>query len=96
MLEPAYFDQAVAQWRRDPLVLTGEIVLADCAADLFKHFGRLARKVRTSPSRRVKRRCPHPVSTMKVSSSSASRWEAHHLPLFLSQYVADQIGPCSR
>ena len=42
MPEPRRLDEAAAQWRRGLLVLAGEIVFAQCAADLLEHLGRLA------------------------------------------------------
>src|ERR1700736_1938967 len=41
--EPRRFDHAAALRCRHLLVLAGEIIFADRAADLLDHFGRLAR-----------------------------------------------------
>ena len=91
MPEPGRLDHAAAQWCRRLLVLAGEIVFADRAADLLEHRQRLARRVQglALPPRedsRPRQRIDH----MRLVRLGDRR-KAHDVPILLRQHVADQI-----
>jgi hypothetical protein len=62
MPEPGGLDHAAAQWCWHLLVLAGEIVLADRAADLLEHRQDSRTGCSGSPCRRAKMRGPAKVS----------------------------------
>jgi hypothetical protein len=96
MPEPRRLDEAAAQWRRRLLVLAGEIVFADRPADLLEHRRGLALWVqRLAPPPGKAPRPPHRVDRVRLVLLGDRR-EAHDLPIFLGQHVADRSCSCSR
>ena len=91
MFEPRPLNEAAAQWRRGLLVLAGEIIFADRAADLLEHRRGLALVVqRLAPPPRKVPRAPHRLNRVRLVLLGDRR-AAHDLPIFLGQHVADQI-----
>jgi hypothetical protein len=78
---------------RDLLVLAGEIVFAERAADLLEHRRRLALEVhglaRLATEGLTSEHCRGPVQLLLVGN----RREAHDLPRLLRQHVAGEVVP---
>ena len=91
MPEPRPLDETAAQWRRGLLILAGKVVFADRAADLLKHFGRLALGMQCLAPTPGK--MPRPPKSLDRPGLVllGDRRESHDLPRLLRQYVADQV-----
>src|SRR5271166_1532152 len=91
MAEPNRLDETAAQWRGGLLVLAGEIVLPDRPADLLEHCRRLALGVQClAPPTGKMPRSPYRLDRVGFVLLGDRR-EAHDLPIFLGQHVADEI-----
>ena len=97
--EPRRLDHAAALRRRGLLVLAGEIIFADPrdkpgdAADLLEHFRRLALGMQCLAAASDK--IPRPPQRLDLPGLVflGDCREAHDVPIFLGQHVADQIVP---
>src|SRR6266446_11006230 len=91
--EPGRLDHAAALRCRHLLILAGEIVFAQSAADLLEHLGRLALGVQGLARLAAKGSRPEhrldPVGLRLIGD----RREAHYLPRLLLQYMAGEVVP---
>ena len=90
-LEPCRLDQAAAQRSRRLLILTGEIVFADCAPDASEGFERLAVGVqRLALTAGEAPRSPDRLDLVRFVSFGDRR-KAQNLPVLLRQDVTDEV-----
>jgi hypothetical protein len=89
--EPGRLDETAAQRGGRLLVLAGEIVFADRAADMLEHRARLALRMQrlAAPSREMLR-SQHRVDQLGLVVLGDCR-EAHDVPRLLRQHVAGEI-----
>src|SRR6185437_14214580 len=85
------FDQTAAQRRRGLLILAGEVVFADGAADTIDGVERLAAGMQSfslTPSEGAP--AEDGLDLVRLVHF-ADRWEADHVPVLLLEHMADQI-----
>ena len=91
--KPRRLDHAAALWCRHLLVLAGEIVFAQGAADLLEHLRRLALGMqglaRVAAEGLPSEHRLDPVQLVVIGD----RREPHHLPRLLRQHMAGEVVP---
>jgi len=86
-------DEAAAQRRRRLLVLAGEIVFADRAADVVEHRRRLTLRLQCLAAPAPKTCRPQYRVGAQLLVRFGERWQAHDLPCLLRQHMRGQIVP---